>query len=740
MKGFAILHNYIVIDGFEVTNTGPQYGGIYIKGDYCQIINNNIHDVDQNTRGLIIFTWYEGSPTGCLIKNNRLSSSLFSSGDYQGIELYGSNHIVENNDIGPMKDSDIFRPFGSNHIIRDNYIHDVTLSAGSGAHMDVIQVFSLNNLTSINVIFERNIIKNFQGQLFMIENTNGTVTGLTIRNNSYHYATIAGQTYAPINFYNNTLYGCSTHPNSNGFGVLFRKSTGTNNASGSNVYNNIFANCGSGPSNGWFSAMEGAVINSDNNLVYPSKPAFNDPHGINGSDPLFVDAVNGNLNISSNSPAIDRGYTVPSFSDDLLSMSRPQGSAWDIGAYEYTGTPASTPTPTPAVPTPTPAVTPTPTPIPSLPDTTAPTISITSPNNNTTISNTVTLSSIASDPTIQGQTTSGILTVQFKLDNLNLGQPLTTAPYSGTWNTIGVTNGSHTLTAVATDVAGNTKTSNPITITISNTTPSTPTPTPTSTPTPANPSVPTPTPLNPTPTPSTPVTGGGGTTGGGSNSSPGSSSSGGGSPLGTFTPTVPQKPLPSNCTQTPAYTRTLTLGSTGTDVKNLQIFLNSKGFMVSQTGPGSKGQETTYFGPATTKALAKFQQVNNIFPATGYLNPTTLTKVNSLYTTTLKCSDTPPLTTTSRLPQSYVFTTTLKQGMTSLTVKYLQIFLNDNGYTVSLTGPGSKGNESTYFGPATHKALIKYQEYYAKDILTPYGLTKGTGYFGPSTMKKVNGR
>jgi peptidoglycan hydrolase-like protein with peptidoglycan-binding domain len=139
------------------------------------------------------------------------------------------------------------------------------------------------------------------------------------------------------------------------------------------------------------------------------------------------------------------------------------------------------------------------------------------------------------------------------------------------------------------------------------------------------------------------------------------------------------------------------------------------------------------------KALAKYQQANNILPATGYLDTTTLTKVNSLSTTTSKCSDTTsPLTTTSRLPKSYIFTTTLKQGMTSPSVKYLQIFLNDNGYIVSLTGPGSKGNESTYFGPATAKALTKYQEYYAKDILTPSGLMKGTGYFGPSTMKKVN--
>jgi len=47
---------------------------------------------------------------------------------------------------------------------------------------------------------------------------------------------------------------------------------------------------------------------------------------------------------------------------------------------------------------------------------------------------------------------------------------LTTSPYSGSWNTIGISNGNHTLTATARDAAGNTRTSNPVTITINNNT------------------------------------------------------------------------------------------------------------------------------------------------------------------------------------------------------------------------------------------------------------------------------
>jgi hypothetical protein len=58
--------------------------------------------------------------------------------------------------------------------------------------------------------------------------------------------------------------------------------------------------------------------------------------------------------------------------------------------------------------------------------------------------------------------------VQFKLDGVNLGAEDTAAPYSVNWDTTGATNGTHTLTAVARDAAGNSTTSAAITVTVSN--------------------------------------------------------------------------------------------------------------------------------------------------------------------------------------------------------------------------------------------------------------------------------
>jgi peptidoglycan hydrolase-like protein with peptidoglycan-binding domain len=68
----------------------------------------------------------------------------------------------------------------------------------------------------------------------------------------------------------------------------------------------------------------------------------------------------------------------------------------------------------------------------------------------------------------------------------------------------------------------------------------------------------------------------------------------------------------------------------------------------------------------------------------------------------------------------------------------LQRILNDEGFIVSTEGAGSPGNETTYFGDRTKQALIKYQNFYRAEILTPVNLTSGTGYFGPSTIAFIN--
>ncbi len=103
-------------------------------------------------------------------------------------------------------------------------------------------------------------------------------------------------------------------------------------------------------------------------------------------------------------------------------------------------------------------------------DTTPPTVAMTAPASGATVSGTVTLSATASDPVVGGQTTSGVASVQFRIDGTNFGSPVTVPPYQTSWNTATATNSSHTLTAIASDVAGNQTTATTVTVTVSNTT------------------------------------------------------------------------------------------------------------------------------------------------------------------------------------------------------------------------------------------------------------------------------
>src|SRR2546422_1973187 len=101
----------------------------------------------------------------------------------------------------------------------------------------------------------------------------------------------------------------------------------------------------------------------------------------------------------------------------------------------------------------------------AIPDVTPPTVSISVPANGATVSGTaVTVSASASDNV-------GVAGVQFSLDGVNLGAEDTVAPYSASWNTTLATSGTHSLTAVARDAAGNTASSAAVSVTVDNTPP-----------------------------------------------------------------------------------------------------------------------------------------------------------------------------------------------------------------------------------------------------------------------------
>lgn len=71
----------------------------------------------------------------------------------------------------------------------------------------------------------------------------------------------------------------------------------------------------------------------------------------------------------------------------------------------------------------------------------------------------------------------------------------------------------------------------------------------------------------------------------------------------------------------------------------------------------------------------------------------------------------------------------LQQGSTGSDVMALQVFLNSNASTqVAASGAGSPGNETSYFGPATKAAVVKFQAAHGVDAI---------GIVGPQTRAAI---
>ncbi len=176
----------------------------------------------------------------------------------------------------------------------------------------------------------------------------------------------------------------------------------------------------------------------------------------------------------------------------------------------------------------------------------------------------------------------------------------------------------------------------------------------------------------------------------------------------------------------------LEVGSSGAAVVTLQTYLIS-----SNMGPASvrlaQAGATGTFGPLTASALAEFQAMVGIVPASGYYGPLTRAYVaahpagSAVAVVASGQSNTPPSAVGSGTSAvvSGTVTRDLKLGSTGTDVQTLQQKLNSTGFTVAASGAGSVGQESTYFGLATQAAVIAYQK--------AHSITPAAGYVGPLT-------
>jgi fibronectin type 3 domain-containing protein len=198
-----------------------------------------------------------------------------------------------------------------------------------------------------------------------------------------------------------------------------------------------------------------------------------------------------------------------------------------------------------------------------------------------------------------------------------------------------------------------------------------------------------------------------------------SGGSGGGGGSSTIYPLLISRPstasllsaVGSSTSETVLLSKKVSYGMTNDDVKLFQRQLIAGGFL-------DAGYDTGFYGPLTRAAWEKFNAVS--------VKPVIIPVIASI---------------SSALSSTSAETLSLLQGLhpgsIGEPVRILQVFLNGHGFTISTDGPGAPGKETAYFGAGTKRALIAFQEYYSGSILSPQGLTSGTGTVGPATLAKI---
>jgi peptidoglycan hydrolase-like protein with peptidoglycan-binding domain len=202
----------------------------------------------------------------------------------------------------------------------------------------------------------------------------------------------------------------------------------------------------------------------------------------------------------------------------------------------------------------------------------------------------------------------------------------------------------------------------------------------------------------------------------------------------TATATTPTSQISINA----VFAKNLKKGMTSDDVLRLQKLL------ATDAGIYPEGLATGYFGSATERAVQRFQAKYGIVTSgtaatTGYgaFGPSTRAKIQEIFGRTTPISvpaQTVANPSARAMAVSPVFNGGMQKGTKGADVKRLQILLNSDSATqIAETGDGSPGNETSYFGMATMRAVQKFQELHG--LAVPGD--SGYGYVGPKTRAKL---
>ena len=307
--------------------------GFLVEGSYIRIER-------------LVFT--DGAGVGFEGTGSRIFNCTFRGPlSWSMISVSGDDALVEGNTLEMQGSSmgtqghGIYLSHGSGAVIRNNMISGSV--AGYGIHVfdqrrsqDARSFFRRIR----NAVIEGNTVTGStqRAGIIAVAYDGAAIDNLTIRNNVVYgnarYGIIVGAQASNISIYNNTLYGNGGAP------IYLDTNYSGGELSNVTIKNNILDIGGSAGIHHIEVTKPRNTFTADTNLYWPG-PArvsgISDPHPVVG-DPLFVSPGVHDFHLRPGSAAIDRGLKFPGIAVDREGVPRPQGTAVDIGAYEFTRT------------------------------------------------------------------------------------------------------------------------------------------------------------------------------------------------------------------------------------------------------------------------------------------------------------------------------------------------------------------------------------------------------------------
>ncbi len=372
--------------------------------------------------------------------NTRNFNPLWHAGGFKAAtKAYGTVEFSEashNNGSGIWFD---YANGGNPIVVRNNYLHD-----NGPKEAAIFFEVSKNGLIYNNVI-----ANNKRRGIYISASDNTRVYNNTIvATGDYAGIELGGMPRSGATLTNNAVYNNSISHGTSKYDLAIAAANGTSITGNTSDYNNFYRPAG---------ALQLFMGSMSNTLASFIKDKKLDAHSLN-VNPGFVAAttppIAANYAVTSSSPLVDKGIAVAGVSLDYMQTARAQGTAFDIGAFEYAeaGTavkvtiPATIDTLPPVMVN---APLPAPAPAPAVKDTIPPVVSLATPAPNTVIKrgSLLTIKATAAD----NVNVKGMSLYVDGGNNVRSGN----GQVSFTWNSAGARLGTHSIKISASDDRNN---------------------------------------------------------------------------------------------------------------------------------------------------------------------------------------------------------------------------------------------------------------------------------------------